>query len=327
VLDNYSAAPLLLERRAKGDYEPDDLLKSFPTFAPEGTKPDGLTPWELFETWVKFKEPAQSTIESWRTVFNALMRDFPDRSASAIQPDEAQRWLDGLRTDERSAFTVRNTWLRATRTVFAWGARRKLTGNPFGEAVVDVPRKKQLRPKWFNEEERTTILEAAAAVVKIDSPDEAARRWVPWLLAYTGARPQDIAQLRGKDVQEVENIWTINVTPEAGTVKNAKARRVPLHEHLIEQGFLDFVASQGVGPLFYRARRTQPSNIDPTKEPKAPAAQVRQRLAAWVRKIGVDDENLSPNHAWRHTFKHIGHRGHISERLLDYICGHAPATV
>ena len=31
--------------------------------------------------------------------------------------------------------------------------------------------------------------------------------------------------------------------------------------------------------------------------------QVRQRLADWVREIGVDDEHLSPNHAWRHTFK------------------------
>jgi hypothetical protein len=107
---------------------------------------------------VKSKQPAQSTVESWRTVFNTLTRDFPDRSASAITPDEAQQWLDKLITEERSAFTVRNTWLRATRTVFAWGARRKLTSNPFEAAVVDVPRRKQLRPKWLYEHERVTIL-------------------------------------------------------------------------------------------------------------------------------------------------------------------------
>jgi hypothetical protein len=94
-----------------------------------GKTADGLTPWELFEGWVKSKQPAQSTVESWRTVFNTLTRDFPDRSASAIKPDEAQQWLDKLITEERSAFTVRNTWLRATRTVFAWGARRKSCGH------------------------------------------------------------------------------------------------------------------------------------------------------------------------------------------------------
>jgi integrase len=261
VLDNYSAALLLLERRAKGDYEPDELPKSFPAFFTSGP----LTPWELFEGWVKSKQPAQSTVESWRTVFNTLTRDFPDRSASAITPDEAQQWLDKLITEERSAFTVRNTWLRATRTVFAWGARRKLTSNPFEAAVVDVPRRKQLRPKWLYEHERVTILKAAAAVIEIDNPDDAARRWVPWLLAYSGARPQDITQLRGKDVQAVDGIWTLNVTPEAGTVKNAQARRVPLHDHLIEQGFLDFVKSKGDGPLFYRPRRAQGDNSEPTK--------------------------------------------------------------
>ena len=93
--------------------------------------------------------------------------------------------------------------------------------------MVDVPRRKQLRPKSFYEHEQVTILKAAA-VTAINNPDDAARRWVPWLLAYTGARPQDITQLRGKDVQAVDGIWTINITPEAGTVKNAQARRVPL---------------------------------------------------------------------------------------------------
>jgi hypothetical protein len=181
VLDNYSAALLLLERRAKGDYEPDELPKSFLSFSPNHSR-SGLTPWELFEGWIKAKHPAHSTIESWRTVFKALTRDFPDRSASAITPDEAQAWLDKLVTEDRSASTVRNTWLRATKAVFAWGSRRKLTSNPFAAAVVDVPRRKQHRPKTFYEPERTTILKAAAAISDTSDPDNAARRWVPWLL-------------------------------------------------------------------------------------------------------------------------------------------------
>ena len=59
---------------------------------------------------------------------------------------------------------------------------------------------------------------------------------------------------------------------------------------------------------------------------KAPAAQVRQRLAKWVRSIGVADENISPLHAWRHTFKVVGRRVEQEDTMLDYICGHAPAT-
>jgi integrase len=51
--------------------------------------------------------------------------------------------------------------------------------------------------------------------------------------------------------------------------------------------------------------------------------QARQRLASWVRSLGISDDELSPNHGWRHTFKQIADRSGISERMSDYITGHA----
>ena len=67
---------------------------------------------------------------------------------------------------------------------------------------------------------------------------EACKRWVPWLCAYTGARPGEMTQLRGADVIERDGVHAIRITPAAGTVKGGTARIVPLHEHLIAQGFL-----------------------------------------------------------------------------------------
>jgi hypothetical protein len=115
VLDNYEQALLRLERRAKGDYSPDELPKSFPPFEPKTSHQEtGPTPQELFEAWAEARKPAHSTIESWRPVFRALSEHFPRRTASSITADEAQEWLDKLVTDNRSAFTVRNTFLKAT---------------------------------------------------------------------------------------------------------------------------------------------------------------------------------------------------------------------
>ena len=37
----------------------------------------------------------------------------------------------------------------------------------------------------------------------------------------------------------------------------------------------------------------------------------------------MDDPNISPNHAWRHTFKQIADRAGITERMSNYITGHA----
>ena len=66
---------------------------------------------------------------------------------------------------------------------------------------------------------------------------------------------------------------------------------------------------------------------DKSEHKKPPYAQVRQRLADWVRSVGVDDEHVQPNHAWRHTFKQIADRFGISERMSDYITGHAHKSV
>ena len=100
-------------------------------------------------------------------------------------------------------------------------------------------------------------------------------------------------------------------TPAAGPMKTRKPRAVPIHEHLIEQGFIEFVKTRGEGPLFY-----EPADEDGQSDPLNPrrprSVSVRSRLAEWVRKQGVTDKELSPNHAWRHTFKQIADRVGIS---------------
>jgi integrase len=91
---------------------------------------------------------------------------------------------------------------------------------------------------------------------------------------------------------------------------------------LIAQDFLEFAKGRGRGPLFYNPAKPT-TNVDPTKQKKPRAAQARQRLATWVRELGVSDPHISPNHAWRHTFKQRADRANITERMSDYITGHA----
>jgi site-specific recombinase XerD len=49
-------------------------------------------------------------------------------------------------------------------------------------------------------------------------------------------------------------------------------------------------------------------------------------LAKWVRKLGITDPEVSPNHAWRHSFKQIAQRSGIDPRVHDVITGHAAKT-
>jgi hypothetical protein len=95
-----------------------------------------------FTRWIDERKPERSTVESWRYVFQALAEHFQDRTAASIMPEEASEWVKGLVTRERSAATVKRTWLNAANTVFRWALDHKhIWRNPFAGIKVTVPRK------------------------------------------------------------------------------------------------------------------------------------------------------------------------------------------
>lgn len=328
VEDQFGDALSTLARRAQGDFSPDKKLKSFPLFAAAQHQTDGLRHWALFELWIAAARPADSTVNRWRVVFLALEDHFVNTNADALTAKDAKAWVDTLVTKERSAQTVSEVWLGAAKRVFNWAEEQDHVGlNPFATIKVTVPKKtKERETQSFTEEEWKIILRASLGLDKPKSTFEYAKRWVPWLCAYTGARPGEITQLRKSDVTKRGDVHVAKLSPSAGSIKGHTARSVPLHEHLVEQGFLDFVKSRPSGPLFYNvAEHEQPH--DPTNPRRARSVKTRDRLGQWVRELGVIDEELSPNHAWRHTFKAQAERVGITEKVSDAITGHAPANV
>jgi integrase len=298
------------------------------------TKLARRTCWQLFEEWVDRDRdrPAASTVNRWRAVFRNLEAHFQGRDIATITPDEAQAWANGLLTADRSSVTVNDIWISSARSVFGWATkqeRRYITTNPFADVAVDRGRRVRLREsKAFTREEIKIILRATLQrpARRTGQPTIAARRWVPWLCAYTGARCGEITQLRREDVINEDGVWCLRITPEAGTVKTGQARIVPLHQHLVEQGFIEFVEGRPEGPLFCPPAANN-GPVDPTNPPRPPSVVMRQRLGDWIRGLGVTDPEVSPTHSWRHTFKLRAVRHGMEERHADAICGHAPATV
>lgn len=156
----------------------------------------------------------------------------------------------------------------------------------------------------------------------MSAENAAARRWVPFLCAYTGARVNEITQLRGMDVRKIDGVRCIHITPEAGTVKTVRARTVPLHPHLIDMGFFEWARrTKGKRPLFYSlARQRNPERKTPT------SASVGNKLAEWVRSLGIKDPTVAPNHGWRHRFKTSGRKAKMDPEIRDAIQGHKPRT-
>jgi integrase len=122
--------------------------------------------------------------------------------------------------------------------------------------------------------------------------------------------------------QATDGVWVMRITPEAGTVKTGIARILPLHPHLIEQGFPAFVRSRGKGRLFFSPTRRRGGSAE-----NSTCVRMGQKLAEWMRGLGVDDPNIGPNHGWRHLFKTRGRAAGIASDQLDALEGHAVGSV
>jgi integrase len=286
VSDLLFGAFCVLERRANGDFSSDETPKQFPVFDDgAGKRAEGLSCWALFEAWVMATKRADSTVRRWRGVFLEMEARFPHTSAGALTARDAKTWIDGLITEERTAFTVANVWLTVSKSVFAWGVEQELIpANPFAGIKVTKEKRARERPgKTFTTEEAATILEACQQMVVLKTPLDRAKRWVPLLCAYTGARPGEMTQLRSEDIYKP-------------------------------------------GPMFYKPS-TSNKPLDPLNPKRGPAVKTRESLGEWVRSLGVKDQELSPSHAWRHTFLMKARRAGIEPTLRYGITGHAPTSI
>lgn len=257
----------------------------------------------------------------WAPIIDSLVSHVGHNSAIQITRRDAVKWVDHL-LERLSPKTVRDSYLATARAAFSWAVDKiDLKVNPFAGVRVRLSKKVRTREKGFRLDEAQAILKASRNYMgsgKEHPKMTAAKQWVPLLGAYSGARVGELCQLRVEDVRRDSGIHYIRITPEAGTVKSGLYRDVPLHDHLIEEGFLDFVKKSGSGPLFYRS--------GPRRGKTTPAEIVAGRLGKWVRTLGVIPPELQPSHAWRHRLKTVGRELGADPRVLDAIQGHAART-
>lgn len=112
----------------------------------------------------------------------------------------------------------------------------------------------------------------------------------------------------------------LRITPDAGTVKAFGYRDVPFHKQIIDEGFLQYVASCPTSPLFSRSPSTD------LERQRASAKRLANSLGERLQELKLEPVGLMPNHVFRHRFKTVGRDLGSSDRVMDAICGHASKT-
>jgi integrase len=255
-------------RNARRDYSPDPNAERFPEWesplppATVSVVSGEATLTSLVEGWWREAKAAglkKSTHESYSGTVRAFIAFLGHDDAGRVTEDDVIGFKDhrlampnpNKKGETISAVTVQGNDLAGLKAVFGWGkANRRIRTNPAENVTIKLPRRKKQRgAKIFTDEEAAAILKATLEVERRQMRPEtyAAKRWVPWLMAYSGARVGEVAQLRKQDLHQSKGgHWYIIITPEAGTVKTDEERVVVIHSHIIEQGFASSNASRSM---------------------------------------------------------------------------------
>ena len=172
----------------------------------------------------------------------------------------------------------------------------------------------------FEQHDLTALLDLDA--LKTEARKHPWRYWIPLLGRYTGARLEELCQLRTDDFVEQQGILCIRIdnSSEGQNLKNASSRRMlPIHPSLIELGLLRHIES---------AKATGSHRLFPDLEP------VRGKLghapSKWFGrykvKRGIDDSKKT-FHSFRHTLIDDLRDAGVQDSLIKRIVGHEDNAV
>ncbi|MBN8630726.1 MAG: site-specific integrase [Rhodobacterales bacterium] len=155
--------------------------------------------------------------------------------------------------------------------------------------------------------------------------DKGWRFWLPLLMLFSGARPNELAQLHCDDIRQTEaGTWYFSLSDENGkTLKTGSSRRrVPLHSELVKIGFLEFVEA--------RRKRNGPkeprifAELKPDKYGSL-AAYASKRLRDTFIPEEITLQERQTFYSLRHNVRDALRRVKAPADTLLAVCGWTPA--
>jgi integrase len=308
------------------------ILKRLNGQPEEATAEDNPPLSIVFDRWREERQPPAKTWEEWNTTrrrFEAVVNgDLPVKSITKAHVRNFKEALLKMPARRRgvgpdgqpaklSPASIQKQ-LNALRSVLSWAVSQGyLETNPgtgISHARANGAHGEGARRLPYDADDLGRLF---ASIEEKKGAD----RWLPLLGLWTGARLEELGQLRVEDVGEDAAVPFIFIRGGDGRrVKNrGSQRRVPLHPELIRLGFLTFVQEQrdaGHVRLF--------AELKPDRHGKLTRLWGK-RYRYFARSVGV----VSPAktyHSFRHGWKDAA-RVVMPEEHHDAITGHTNGSV
>ena len=230
---------------------------------------------EVFEEfWLKkinnnpsIRENAKSEyLSKFETIFSLLQidyiedftedvcLDFIDRDIYRIpkrKNRDNKRWLRAtdIENEDRLSPKTLSTYKSALKQLLEFAQRKKYIPDNIADILEERSGAKKdvsIKREGFSDEELLKIFNPETYPNKLK---DKTRFWIPLWALYSGARLNEICQLKFEDIRQENGIWCfdINENAENKSIKNASSKRlVPIHPFLIKLGLLEFIKNQEI---------------------------------------------------------------------------------
>ena len=277
-----------------------------------------------------------------------LPRHLPRALAARPLPDilqQLEKHPGNLEGQERlSPTTINNKHLAFVRTVFRYALNNGMIAADPSEGVKAIHNRANIEtegPLPYSRGDLHKIFMASrlfrpedaalpGCMGKLDSPENRDTlmdyQWFLLLGLYTGARIEELAQLDRADIRQENGVWFAHIRADAETgrrVKNrASLRKVPLHDHLLQMGFLETFARRGEGGKLF----SSPGFPD-SRNGRSRSNAFSKWFGRFIDSLTLEHGKRKRFHAFRHTLKREGRNKLLPDALLDGLQGHTQTGV
>jgi integrase len=256
---------------------------------------------------------AATTLSGYRMQGAAFVDFSKDAPLHNVTRAMASDFLDQLAKD-RTNQTV-NAYSALCAAVFATARRRgRFSGDsPFEDQKRRAAVKSHLP---FSIPELNKLFASAKFEIKPKHHNtKSALPWAAAIAAYSGARREEIAQLRAQDLRKIDGVWSIDITPDAGKLKTKSSKRiVPVHSKLIAAGLIKYHAALPAdGRLFPGLKARASKNKF--------GAALGEAFERWRRDLGIVRPGVT-FHSFRHGVASELERAGAAQTDVARILGH-----
>ena len=290
----------------------------------------------LVDLWAAERRPKQKTIDAHQAVARAFVRLVADRAISEVTRDDVLAFKDALIGDGQKAANIK-VKLSRMRTLTSWAFTNGYASiNAAIGVTIKVPRSEQVKRKSYDLASLRLVF-GSPVFTSGARPKHCrgeAAYWLPLLGLFTGARLEELGQLRAENVRQVDYVdgdgsdasaWVISIESRddvGHVVKTEDSERlVPVHAELARLGFLRFAREcedNERGKLFPELK----PNIYGTV-----TAKWGEWFSEYRRETCLVTDRRLVFHSFRHTFKDMARHVGMPQGVQRQIMGHSPGDL